>query len=220
MGPDEKEVQEGQAVYNRFVLAVYDLLVLDVSCRLAWRCPKHTMLRMYSDHVGAEHLDIGVGTGFYLDKCRFPVERPRITLVDLNPNSLAHTAARIARYSVSRHRASALEPLGLPPGSFDSAALNFLLHCLPGDLAAKAVALDHAAACVKPGGVVFGSTILAEGVPVNGLARFLMARYNASGIFHNAQDSLDSLRTELAARFTTYSVTVEGCVALFQATVD
>jgi hypothetical protein len=72
---------------------------------------------------------------------------------------------------------------------------------------------------VKPGGVVFGSTILAEGVAVNGLARFLMGRYNATGIFHNAHDSLDGLRAELGNRFSDYELTTQGCVALFHATV-
>ena len=220
VGSRDKEVHEGQAIYNRLVLSIYDLLVVNASCRLAWRCPNHHMLRMYSDHVGAAHLDLGVGTGFYLDKCRFPVSRPRITLVDLNDNSLAHTAGRIARYDVTRHRANVLEPLDLPADEFDSAALNFLLHCLPGSMAEKAVSLDHAAACVRPGGVVFGSTILSQGVPVSGLARWLMARYNASGIFHNTQDSLDGLRAELGKRFSTWNVDVHGNIALFTATVD
>jgi hypothetical protein len=29
----------GQAVYSRWTLQLYDLYVLGLSCRLAWRCP-------------------------------------------------------------------------------------------------------------------------------------------------------------------------------------
>jgi len=39
---------------------------------LLWRCPKSLMLQGYQRNVGACHLDIGVGTGFFLDQATFP----------------------------------------------------------------------------------------------------------------------------------------------------
>jgi hypothetical protein len=72
---------------------------------------------------------------------------------------------------------------------------------------------------VRPGGTVFGSTILAEGIPLNRSAQRLMGLYNRKGIFHNATDSLAELNRELEAAFTDYRLTVVGCVALFEATL-
>jgi hypothetical protein len=215
----DAEVRSGQAIYNPLVLRLYDVLVLDVSNTLVWRCPKQRILRMYDSNVTGEHLDVGVGSGFYLDKCRFPVERPRITLVDLNPNALAFAARRIARYEVRTHRANVLAPLGLPEASHGSASLGYLLHCVPGDMRAKAVVLSHVAAAVRSGGTVFGSTIVAEGGSIGSAARFVMGRYNARGIFHNSHDSADVLDAELGARFASHRLTVQGCVALFEAQV-
>jgi hypothetical protein len=63
--------------------------------------------------------------------------------MDLNPAPLEVAAQRLRRYRPNTHRANALEPFGLPPGAFDSVGLNWLLHCLPGDIATKSVVFDH-----------------------------------------------------------------------------
>jgi SAM-dependent methyltransferase len=211
------DVVAGQAVYNRFVLAQYDVVVLGVSSRLIWRCPKAQMLANYDRHVGARHLELGVGTAYFPDKCRFPVPLPQVTLVDLNPGTLRVGAARIARYAPQVLQADVLQPLPVAEGGFDSVGLNFLLHCVPGDWSRKGAVFANAAAAVRPGGVVFGSTILASGVPTTAPARALMRFYNSKGIFHNAQDDLDGLRDQLALHFASHTVTVRGCVALFEA---
>ena len=93
------DVVAGQAIYNRATLAVYDVGVLSLSCRLLWRCPKAAMLAAYNRNVGSDHLELGVGTAYFLDCCRFPEPRPRVvTLVDLNPTVLK-TAAAVSDYS-------------------------------------------------------------------------------------------------------------------------
>src|SRR3954471_6059932 len=86
------EVNAGQAVYSPFVLAVYDLAVVYLSNQFLWKCPSRRLLEHYNRNVGAVHLDVGVGTGYFLDHCRFPVSNPTIALYDLNPNSLRATA--------------------------------------------------------------------------------------------------------------------------------
>jgi hypothetical protein len=69
------------------------------------------------------------------------------------------------------------------------------------------------------GAVLFGSTILAQGVPRNFLARRLMSVYNRKRIFSNAADSLDDLRRMLSDRFARHTLEVRGCVGLFTAHV-
>jgi SAM-dependent methyltransferase len=211
------DVVAGQAIYNRATLAVYDVGVLGLSCRLLWRCPKAEMLAGYDRNVGARHLDLGVGTAYFLDRCRFPDPRPRVTLVDLNPTVLQVAAHRISRYRPEVIQANVLGPLPVPAGTYDSVGVNFLLHCLPGDWRAKGTVFANAATALRPGGRVFGSTILAAGVKTTARARAVMRLYNARGIFHNAGDDLAGLGEELAGRFADHRLTIRGCVALFEA---
>ncbi len=77
--PGAADVERGQQIYTPLVLRVYDVFVLGLSNRFAWRCPSRTMLERYNRHVGRRHLDLGVGTGWFLDRCRWPVEHPEIT---------------------------------------------------------------------------------------------------------------------------------------------
>src|SRR4029077_11946075 len=88
----EKSTDAGQAAYTRLLLPFYDLLVFGYNLPVLWRCPKGRLLQLYDGQAGARHLDIGVCTGYLIDKCRFPSETPEITLMDLNSNSLRFAA--------------------------------------------------------------------------------------------------------------------------------
>jgi SAM-dependent methyltransferase len=218
------DVAAGQAVYSPLVLRTYDWFVLGFSNRLLWRCPSSELRRLYDRNVSSRHLDIGVGTGYFLDKAAWPTANPAITLVDLNENSLAFAADRIKRYAPRKVRANALEPLPLvlpPPlaanNQFDSCGMCFLLHCLPGAIPEKAVVFDHIRPFLAPGARVFGATILQGSAPRSALAQNLMNVYNKKGIFSNASDRLEDLQAALTARFTHVNVTMRGAVALFEA---
>jgi len=212
----DERVLAGQAVYNRFVLGVYDVFVLGLSCRLVWQCPKRLMLANYQRNVGPRHLELGAGTGYFPDACTFPGE-VAITLVDLNPTVLRVSAHRLRRYRPNQVHADVLQPLPIEAGAYDSVAMNFLLHCLPGTWAEKAAVFRNAATALRPGGRVFGSTILAGGLPVRPAARRLMNVYNSRGIFHNTGDDLDGLRAQLDANFRHHRIETRGCVAVFEA---
>lgn len=215
---DEGDVAyAGQAVYTRSLLRVYDILVYRFNGPVVWRCRKRDLLDLYDKHVSARHLDIGVGTGYLLDRCRFPVEQPRITLMDLNPNSLSVAARRLRRYGPRTHRANVLDPWQLPAESFDSVAMSNVLHCAPGTLEDKAVALDHARTVLAPGGCLFGSTVLGEGVEHTRLSRMAMKRLNRRGMFSNADDRLEDLDAGLGDAFAAHEIEVRGAIALFAA---
>lgn len=211
-----RDVHAGQAVYSKATLAIYDILVLGVSNRFIWKCPTPRLLELYNTHASSNHLDVGVGTGFFLDRCSFP-SNPEIVLVDLNPSSLEATTQRIRRYNPRSYRRNILEPLELPDERFDSVGINYLLHCIPGDIQTKATALDHINTYLNPGGVVFGSTLLQGGVYRTALAKRLMKLYNARGIFCNVKDDLAGLSEALASRFSESNVDVIGSAALFWA---
>lgn len=211
----EKDVRAGAAIYNRATLLAYDFWVLGVSNRFAWQCPTATLLANFQRHVGARHLDIGVGTGYLLAHCRFPVARPEIVLADLNPASLAAAARRLRHLQPRAHRVNVLAPFALPEAPFDSVSLNYLLHCLPGRMADKAPAIRHAAAQLRPGGRLFGATILGAGVRHNRFGRVLMSAYNRRGIFSNRQDDARALQDILGRELRDVTLQVRGKVALF-----
>ena len=98
---------------------------------------------------------------------------------------------------------------------FDSVAVNYVLHCLPGTIRSKAVVFDNLKALLNPGGVIFGATVLHGGVERNRLARALARRYNAHGVFTNTHDDLDGLRSVLAQHLSAPKLDVVGCVAIF-----
>ena len=219
MHASEQEIEAGQAVYTRRMLLIYDIRVLLLSNRFVWKCPSSRLVAHYNQHLSANHLDVGVGSGYFLDCCCFPAPSPRLALMDMNHNSLAFTAKRVARYSPEVYQQNVLEPICHEMAPFDSVALNYLLHCLPGSIAEKAAVFDYLHAVMKPGATVFGSTILNEkGVP-NWAAVKLMRHYNRHGIFSNLTDTLEELERALEKRFKHVAIQTHGCVALFSGRV-
>jgi SAM-dependent methyltransferase len=213
----EDAAYPGQAMYTRRLLRAYDAVILGFNCPVVWRCPKSRFLELYDACVSARHLDIGVATGLLLDQCHFPSPQPAITLMDLNPNSLAAAAHRLRRYAPRTHRANVLDPWGLAASSADSIGMFNLLHCLPGSIPAKAVVFEHARTVLAPGGVLFGATIPGQGVRHNRLAARELAFANRRGMMCNLDDRLDDLQAALDRAFDRHEVITAGSIALFHA---
>ena len=215
---DSLDTSAGAAVYSQFVLRLYDAWVLGISNRFAWRCPtRGVLLPYYREHAGKRHLDVGVGTGYYLAHAGFAADQ-QVALLDLNPTSL-HTAAR--RMGLAHHglyAADVMQPLALPgQPAFDSIALFYLLHCLPGGMDDKAKVFEHLKAYLADGGVLYGATILGDAAGHNGFGRKLMDVYNRKGIFGNRVDTLEGLQVALRRHFAQVEVRQHGVVALFRA---
>ena len=205
----------GAAIYSKLTLSVYDLFVLGFSNTIVWKSPSRLMVDFYNEHISGNHLDVGVGTGYFLDKCRFPSDSPTIALMDLNPNCLQASLQRVRRYNPVLYLANVLEPLQIESPGFDSIGLNYLLHCLPGTMLSKSVVFSNLIPLLNKSGVVFGTTILGQGTERNFLANQLMKIYNSKGIFSNTRDNPVDLENILAENFRDYTVQVTGCVAFF-----
>jgi 2-polyprenyl-3-methyl-5-hydroxy-6-metoxy-1,4-benzoquinol methylase len=217
MSVTPEQVAAGHAVYTKRMLGVYDFIVLGLSNRLIWKCPTQRLLEHYNQHTTASHLDVGVGTGYFLDRCRFPSTTPRVALMDLNQNALDFASHRIARYKPETYIRNVLEPISIDAAKFDSIGINYLLHCLPGTMESKSMAFDHLKALMNPDAVIFGSTLLQHGVERSWTAKRLMDFYNKKGIFSNENDGIDGLQHALDQRFRSVSVEIVGCAALFSA---
>ena len=211
-------------VYSRLVLRFYDFWVLSLSNTYAWHCPtKSVLLPFYQSHLGeGAHLEVGVGTGYYPANSVASLQKTKaVTLLDLNPNTLAYAKERLGRAGYKgtietlEHNVFAPFPESAR-GTFDSIVLFYVFHCLPGALPAKAAEVFKSLAPgLAPGGVLYGSTILGSGVKYNFFGRRLMGVYNKKGIFGNREDSEEGLKEALAAVFEEYEVRVVGKVALF-----
>ncbi|GAA5496992.1 hypothetical protein Rhal01_03180 [Rubritalea halochordaticola] len=218
MSVTEEQIHAGQAVYTARTLKMYDFIVLGISNKWIWKCPTRRIEAQYDAQVSANHLDVGVGTGHFLDNCHFPTVNPRVALMDMNRSTLDYASARIARHQPETYQQNILEEITQPIEPFDSIGINYLLHCVPGSIPEKAIAFDHLKPLMNPGCRIFGSTILHEEVPKSWAAKRLMAFYNHKGIFSNTQDTLTDLNEALTQRFNNVQIETVGCVALFSAT--
>ncbi len=216
--PTSPEVAAGAAVYSKALLAVYDLVVLGFELPVVFRCPARRTLELYDAHASDTHLDVGVGTGWFLDRCRFPVARPEIHLADLNPNCLERTSRRIRRDAPVSHVWNAFEPFADAVPRFGSIGISNFLHCLPGSMRDKERVIRNLRPLLRDGGVLFGATVLGRGVDgVGPLYRATNRAYNRKAIFSNLEDDAAGLDAILAGSFAAHAVTVAGAMALFTA---
>ncbi len=208
-------VNPRQVAVAKMLFALYDYLVLGFTNRFVWKCPTSRLLDLYDSHISTNHLEAGVGTGYFVDRCCFPSLPSRLVILDLNAYCLAETAYRVRRYHPLALRRNLLKPLDLEGLSFDSVGINYVLHCLPGTIEAKAKVFEHLRQVMNPGAVLFGSTTLSAGVYKNFLARALMAFNNRMEIFYNWDDTLGGLQKVLTQNFTKSHVEVVGCSGMF-----
>jgi len=201
--------------YSPLGLRLYDPLIVEILAPRVWRCSAERIVDFYDRHVTANHADLGVATGYFLDRCNFRSPHPRLALIDLQPHCLRYAAQRLARYQPEIYLRDALTPVvGIPGERFDSIAIGGVLHCLKGDLRRKARVFDAIAPLATAGTKIFGYTLLRDGVDTR-MARVARALLNRAGVVDNLNDTAGDLRAALEARFAEVSIELSGCMALF-----
>jgi SAM-dependent methyltransferase len=206
----------GQADYSRTLLRLYDPLVLGPIVRFVWRFPTQEGVRLYQEHIRPNHLDVGPGTGYFLVHAGLP-KRSKVTILDPNPNVLRHVTERLQDLDVTAVQADVLKPLPVA-GPFDSAALSAVLHCLPGPMERKAIAIANVARVMAPDGVLFGASVLGRSGRHTRLGRAFLWAFNKRGAFGNLDDTEAGLRDILERSFRNVTLETIGGVALFVAT--
>lgn len=219
-----------EAAYSKRGLEVYDQLVWQFNSPFLWRIEQQDIEGLYSECVGEKHCEVAVGTGLFLTQ---PTKTKRISLVDLNPNTLQITKRRLTalypeHVPIISHVADILQTdlkSATGTSSFDSIAANFLIHCLHGGKNTAQQAFSNIASALSPTGVFFGSTILGnemikDGETVAGKAGLeTLIHYNKLGIFGNLDDSMESITEALNETFDQVEVWRIGYCALWKATV-
>lgn len=207
---------KGQAGYNPFLLAIYDPWVLGFMSRAVWRTPIPPAVERYRRYLGRRHLDVGPGTGYFIEKAA-PPPGTQVTLLDPNPHVLRRSSRRLAGMHPTLVQADVMKPLPVE-GPFDSAALSFVLHCLRGPDANKAIAIRNVADVLTPEGTLFGGTVLGLAADHAPQARMVLRAFNKHGDFDNLGDTADGLRRILQGSFEDVEVVADGSAAHFVAT--
>src|ERR671924_1738025 len=206
---------KGQAGYSPLLLAIYDVWVLKFMARAVWKTPIPPGVERYRRHMGSRHLDVGPGTGYFIEKAG-PPAGTEITLLDPNPHVLKHASRRLASMAPATVEADVMKPLPVD-GPFDSAALSFVLHCLRGPMTNKATAVRNIADVLTPDGVLFGGTVLGLPERHTPQARAFLRAFNRHGDFDNLGDTAEGLRRILDESFEDVEVEGVGSTALFVA---
>jgi hypothetical protein len=205
----------GQSDYTRPLLKVYDRVVLGFVSWFVWHCPTSRLQEPYRRHIRNGHLDVGPGTGYFIERSGLP-DGSRVTIVDPNRNVLNHASRRLRHLDVTAVEADVLKPLPFDE-PFESAALNLVIHCLPGPLSRKGASVANVAAVLVPTGVLFGASVLGRSGSHSWLARRVLGAFNRRGAFGNLDDSEAGLREILEASFERVELEIVGSVAIFAA---
>jgi SAM-dependent methyltransferase len=206
----------GQSEYTPLFLRIYDPVILGFFTRVIWRCPASRLVERYRQHIRTPHLDVGPGTGYFLDRAGLPEGSP-VTLLDPNTSVLRYASQRLRRLDITAVEADVLKPLPLD-GPFDSAALNGVIHCLPGPFSRKADAVANVAAVLAPTGVLFGASILGTTARHTWLSRRALSTNNRRGVFDNLGDTEEGLAEILGRSFERVELETIGTMAVFAAT--
>ncbi len=192
--------------------------MLGLSNRFVWECPtKIVLLPFYKEHLGLKHLDVGVGTGFYIARAGL-TRSHQVSLLDLNENSVRAAAAQVKQAKVRTFMRDVMQPSSEPVDTgYDSISLFYLLHCLPGTMDDKETAIANLKRYLSKDGVLYGATILGDEAAHNPIGRMLLKLYNDKGVFHNMADTFDDLQRMMKRQFQNVQIRRHNKVALFVA---
>ena len=204
-----------QRYFNKLTLAIYDLILYGFISKYAWGASLQKLDTHYLQNARSNHLEVGVGTGYLLNRIHFSNPQPRLALMDMRVACLEKTKKKVARFSPEIYIQNLLEPLTQPISPFDSISINYVLHCIPGDINQKCQALLTLKPLLHSGGVLFGTTVLSKGVTKNKLATSFMWLLNAIGVFNNRHDNAAQLETFLRTHFDVLKFEVVGVTAFF-----
>ncbi|KAL3470365.1 hypothetical protein BJX99DRAFT_239668 [Aspergillus californicus] len=206
--------ERGAAYYDTWKLHTYDLWVLGFINRFGWRCPtKKHLLPLFRSCVRSKHMDIGVGTGYYLKHTRFPGS---LTLCDLSQSSLRTAQSRCGCNDVQIIRCDIT--VELPTAEkFESISMFYLLHCLSGPISNKTTVIERILPNLTVDGVVAGATILGKGVKDGPVGKVWRRYVNQRGYLDNEDDDAETFIRTLQDNFQSVETEIVGAVLLFKA---
>ncbi|MES2106345.1 MAG: class I SAM-dependent methyltransferase [Pseudomonadota bacterium] len=209
------KIERSQKYFNKLSLFFYDFILYGIISRYAWGSSIQRLDAHYKKYIRPNHLEVGVGTGFLLDRVAFDSARPRLALMDLSQACLEQTRRKLERYAPQTYIQNLLEPVRHEIAPFDSIGINYVMHCVPGSFREKSIAFSHLMPLLNTHGVLFGTTVLSEGVRKNVLTKPFMWLMNALGVFNNRKDNARDLEHFLKGNFQLLEFEIVGVTAFF-----
>jgi ubiquinone/menaquinone biosynthesis C-methylase UbiE len=214
-GLTKAKIKRSQQYFNKLSLFFYDFILYGIISKYAWGCSIQRLDAHYRKYAGSNHLEVGVGTGYLLNRVMFKSTQPRLALMDLSQACLEKTKRKVSRYAPEIYVQNILEPIQQTIPVFDSISINYVMHCIPGSFKEKSVAFTHLKTLLSGNGVLFGTTVLSEGVSKNILAKLAMWMLNVLGVFNNRKDNTYDLEAYLKNNFQVLEFEVIGVTAVF-----
>lgn len=213
----QSAIDKAHTIYTGLPDWFYNTVVYRINTPFAWGSCVADIDAFYKRHIRDHHMEVGLASSrFIVNNAK---AHQKITLLDINPFNLEKATQHLQNhYQINSIVANILEPIKTEQ-RFDSIAMNYILHCLPGNLTAegKGVCFKHLSQLLNNNGVLFGATILGQGVEHNAFGQFLMKKFNEKGIFNNQMDSLVDLHESLEAVFNKVDIQQIGRLAFFVA---
>jgi hypothetical protein len=210
-----KKTRRSQQYFNKLSLIFYDFILYGVVSKYAWGTSIQRLDAHYKKYASSNHLEVGVGTGYLLNRIVFDSARPRLALMDLSVACLDKTKRKLSRYAPETYIQNLLEPLQQTIPAFDSISINYVMHCVPGSFKEKGIAFAHLKPLMSQDGVLFGATVLSQQVSKNVLAVAAMWLLNFLGVFNNRKDNAQDLKGCLDENFQVIEFEVIGVTAFF-----
>lgn len=203
--------------YNQVILELYDLLILRLSSTVVWRCSTSHLILLYSHHLSRRHLELGVGTGYLLQRGVFPSHSIDLLLLDCNPRVLRHALRRLARYAPKGLALDLMQPEWPDLPKQQSIGLNYVWHGVQGTPEQRGALFGRLAQLLMSDGVLFGATVRGVHPHMSALARLASQRWLDGGLFNNQGDTPERLTEYLSRYFAEVNVWLQGEVILFVA---
>jgi len=214
----------GQMFFTSMSHHLYDLSLYRFITNKIWCCPTERLLDNYADNITNNHLEIGVGSGYFLHHTLCADFLNRLALLDLNKRCLTKSARRLKVYKPVTLHQSALSPFSPAIGGYSSVGMNYVLHCIPGSFGDNRGIFDNVHAALADNGVFFGATLLPGRANGRLAARAFMRLLNLVGIFRNDtrrtndKHRVEDLKGVLESVFAKVELTLVGDAVIFCAT--
>ena len=117
-------VRLGQLFFSLMSHHLYDIGLYWFVTQRIWRCPRSRLMDNYVENVSDNHLEIGVGSGFFLARTLCADFVRRLVLLDLNERCLSKSAARLKSIAPQTCQHNILDPLKSIEPKFKSVGMN------------------------------------------------------------------------------------------------
>jgi len=209
--------------YNNLVsknIQKYDKVVNQINCEKVWKCSQQNIINNYQENINCNHLEIGPGTGLFLKKENLNTQLEKLTLVDINTKILNYSKKELEKeYSHVNALVYDLFSYEIPSNIvFNSVGINYVLHCIPGNLQTKLDKLISNLGNNKYN--LFGASVICDPLHMNPIAEYELMFLNSFGIFNNNNDTYEELNDYLCSKNYNFSLKKKGYVAIFNVHID